>query len=104
MNQLWQSYKNLSISKSIDILSLYSHSSQGAFIGDIKADNTKNILAELEFTPKSELEEEEVLTWELNFTRTKGEKEEVKVTGTLKVCFFKFENFKVNKNVEMIFL
>jgi len=55
---------------------------KGAIIGDIKQSNTKNILVEINFTPDSKVEEEEILAYELSYIHRKDSKE-VNINGVV---------------------
>jgi len=55
---------------------------KGAIIGDIKQSNTKNVLAEINFTPDSKVDEEEILAYELSYVRRKDSKE-ISINGTV---------------------
>jgi len=71
---------------------------QGAKIGDIKQNNLKNILVELDVTPSSTKEEEEVLHYELSFMGRK-DSEATKVIGDLILKNTEDETL-LSKNIE----
>jgi len=82
---------------------IYGHDDiiKGASIGDIKQNNLKNILVEMEVTPNSNKDEEEILSYEFTFLYRKDQ-EPTKVTGTLKVICTEDEAKLEIKNIEAL--
>ena len=73
----------------------------GAIIGDIKQNNLKNILVEVDVSPTSHLQEEEILWYELSFLPRKGS-EVTKVTGTVSLMNTEDDSLVLKQNVEAV--
>jgi competence protein ComGC len=73
----------------------------GAVIGDIKQNNIKNILAQVEYTPDGKKDSEEVLSYELQFVHRKGD-QAVKIAGTLSVNLTEDDKNLEKKNNETV--
>jgi len=74
---------------------------KGAIIGDIKQNNLKNILVELDVNPNANVNEEEILQYELSYIPRK-ESEPIKVLGTMKLTNTDDESKVQEKNVEVM--
>jgi len=74
---------------------------KGSYIGDIKQNNSKNILVELEVTPNANKDEEEILSYEFTFLYRK-DKEPTKVTGTVKLISTEDDTKLDLKNIEAV--
>jgi len=72
---------------------------KGAILGDIKAGNTKNILVEINFTPDSKVDEEEILAYEFSYIRRK-DSIKVENNGVLKMKTTDDDSKLQNKNPE----
>jgi len=71
---------------------------KGAVIGDIKAGNTKSILVDINFTPDSKVDEEEILAYEFSYIDRDSKK--VNNNGVLKMKTTDDDSKLQNKNPE----
>jgi len=72
---------------------------KGATIGDIKQNNLKNILVDVDVSPTSNVDVEEVVWYELSFLPRNGS-EVTKVSGVVKLINTDDDSLLVKKNVE----
>jgi len=74
---------------------------KGVKIGDIKQSNIKNTLVQLEYTPDAKKDTEEVLSYELQYIRSKGD-EPQQISGTISIQLTEDDKHLNKQNAETV--